>query len=265
MIGGPSLSVCLVGASGRMGAEIIKACSASEKVVAGIVAPDDPLCGKCISGIEAPLTSSWEDSCDSCNIIIDFSSQAGTELALSCAIEKGVPVVSGTTGLSPTVQEAISKASEKVPILRASNFSVGVNLLFWLVGKAASALGPSFDIEIVETHHRMKKDSPSGTAISLADAAAKGRDVNLSDVLRCSREGRDAARKDGEITVLGLRGGDVVGEHTVHFLGNHERVEFTHRATNRAVFAIGALRAAEWLKDKKAGLYSMQDLLSSSF
>jgi len=260
-----TLEICLVGASGRMGIEIINACSASQNVIAGIVAPDDPLSGKSIPGIEAPLTSTWDDSSDKCNMVIDFSSQAGTELALNCAHARGIPMVSGTTGLSSKLQEEIAKASEKIAILRASNFSVGVNLLLWLVGKATSVLGPGFDIEIVETHHRMKKDSPSGTAISLAEAAAKGRGVNLSDVLRCSREGRDAARKDGEITVQGLRGGDVVGEHTVHFLGNYERVELTHRATNRAVFAIGALRAAEWLKDRKAGLYSMQDFLSSSF
>jgi 4-hydroxy-tetrahydrodipicolinate reductase len=173
----------------------------------------------------------------------------------------GKALVIGTTGLAPAETAAIEGFARQTPIVWAPNMSLGVNLLLGLVEQVAASLGPDWDIEIVEMHHRNKVDAPSGTALGLGRAAAKGRGVVLDEVAVRSRDGLTGAREAGTIGFATLRGGDVIGDHTVVFAGNSERVELTHKATDRRVFAKGAVRAALWLRGKPAGLYGMKDVL----
>jgi 4-hydroxy-tetrahydrodipicolinate reductase len=177
------------------------------------------------------------------------------------ARSKRVSAVIGTTGLSPAVEEAIDALAEVAPVVVAPNFSVGVNLVLGLVAQAARALGPGWDAEIVELHHKMKRDAPSGTALGIARSIAGARGDDLGKVGRFARDGDVGPRPDGEIGAVAVRGGDVVGEHTAYFFGAGERVEISHRATDRAIFAQGALRAAAWVVGKKPGRYDMLDVL----
>lgn len=170
-------------------------------------------------------------------------------------------LIVGTTGLGPEVEALLDEAARHVPVLTAANFSVGVNLLLALAERTASVLGPEFDIEIVEAHHRRKEDAPSGTALALGRAVAEGRAVDLEQVRRDGRSGRPGARPQGEIGFHAIRGGDVIGEHHVLFLGELERVELVHRASDRGLFAAGALRAARWIRGRSPGRYSMRDVL----
>lgn len=171
------------------------------------------------------------------------------------------PVIIGTTGHTQGERDRILKSAVDIPIVHASNFSPGVNTLFWLTGKVAEILGPSFDLEVVEMHHRMKKDAPSGTAHTLAKILAEVRGRRLDEVVRNGRAGIVGSRSPEEIGVHSIRGGDVVGDHTVIFAGPGERVELTHKATSREVFAQGALRAAWWVIGQPPNLYSMQHVL----
>ncbi|HAV62690.1 MAG TPA: 4-hydroxy-tetrahydrodipicolinate reductase [Verrucomicrobiales bacterium] len=197
----------------------------------------------------------------SCDVVIDFSFHDATlSIARLCA-ENGKALVIGTTGHKDQEKQAIVELTLKVPTVWASNYSTGVNTLFWLTRKAAGILGPSFDLEVVEMHHRMKKDAPSGTATTLAEILADVRNEQLQEVIRHGREGIVGERTDTEIGMHSLRGGDVVGDHTVIFAAHGERVELTHKASSRETFANGALRAAQWVKGKPAGLYTMQDVL----
>jgi 4-hydroxy-tetrahydrodipicolinate reductase len=170
-------------------------------------------------------------------------------------------LVIGTTGLSPQARAAIGERAREVPMVLAPNMSVGVNALFRLVGEAARALGPSYEVEIVETHHRAKKDAPSGTALRLAEVAAEALKLDRASSFVYERHGEPGARRAGTIGLQALRGGDVVGDHTVYFLADGERLELTHRATSRDNFARGAVRAARWVTGKPPGLYDMQDVL----
>jgi len=193
--------------------------------------------------------------------IIDFSSP---ELSLQCAkkaAELGKIFVCGTTGFSDTQKAQLAEYAKTCVIIWSSNFSVGVNLLFTLSEKVAAILREDYDVEIVEMHHRNKVDSPSGTALSLGAAVAKGRGANLQDVGKMSRVGTNVPRKKGEIGFSALRGGDVIGDHTVIFAADGERIELTHKASNRNVFASGAIRAAIWGSGQKSGLYLMKDVL----
>ena len=169
--------------------------------------------------------------------------------------------MSGTTGLSAADFAVLEEAAARIPLLHAPNMSVGIQLLLRLVEETARALGPGFDVEITEVHHRHKKDAPSGTALRLAETVAGALGRDLAKDGRYGREGQVGARTAEEIGVLALRGGDVVGEHTVHFFGEGERIELTHRASNRGAFATGALRAARWIVGKAPGVYVMQDVL----
>lgn len=192
-------------------------------------------------------------------VVIDFSVAGATVHHAALARETGRPLVSGVTGLSPEAEAALDRAASSAPILHAANMSLGVTLLAALVEQAAARLGPDdFDIEIFEAHHRRKVDAPSGTALLLGHAAAKGRSVELSRVLCEDREG---ARAPGVIGMQVFRGGDVVGEHTVFFAGMGERIELAHKATDRAIFARGALKAALWLRGRAPGRYTMRDVL----
>ena len=194
-------------------------------------------------------------------VIIDFSLPRGTARAALKAAEIGVPLVTGTTGLGAKERAELESAAGRVPVLAAPNFSLGVNVLFRLVRDVAQALGPGYDVEIVEAHHNQKADAPSGTALGLARAAAEalGRDVKRD--LTHGREGKVGARKPTEIGVHAVRAGDIVGDHTVIFGGRGERVELIHRAHTRDTFVMGALRAARFLVGKPAGRYTMEQVL----
>ena len=193
--------------------------------------------------------------------IIDFTVPAATKRHADLALVTGKALVIGTTGLDTDVLAAITAASKKAAVVRSANMSVGVNVLLALTQKLAATLGADYDIEIVEMHHRHKVDAPSGTALALGEAAAKGRGVSLSNAARRSRDGQVGARPVGEIGFATLRGGDVVGDHTVIFAADGERIEITHKASSREVFAKGAVRAARWSTGRGPGLYSMADVL----
>ncbi len=196
------------------------------------------------------------------DVVIEFSSVDATVRHAGIAAEHGTGHVIGTTGLDAAAAAAITNAAEKTCIMWAANMSLGVNLLLGLTEKVASSLGPeAFDIEIVEIHHRHKIDAPSGTALALGEAAARGRGVALGDVADRGRDGVTGARKTGDIGFAALRGGDVVGDHSVVFAGLGERIELTHKASDRGIYARGAVHAARWLENKKPGLYGMNDVL----
>ncbi len=196
-----------------------------------------------------------------CQVVVDFSHHSTLEFILARCVEKQKPLVIGTTGHSDVQLATIQHAAQQIPIVHAPNFSVGVNTLFWLARKAAEILGPSFDLEVVEMHHRLKKDAPSGTAKKLAEILAEVRQLSYKDDARHGRQGNVGERTDTEIGMHALRGGDVVGDHTVVFAAPGERVELTHKASSRDTFAQGSLRAALWLRDQPSGLYDMQDVL----
>ncbi|HWH18743.1 MAG TPA: 4-hydroxy-tetrahydrodipicolinate reductase [Allosphingosinicella sp.] len=227
-------SIGLFGASGRMGQAIAEV--ACERDDVNIV----------------------EDDCD---VLVDFSAPDGLRRHLEEAVEAGKPIVIGTTGLTPQHHRLIDQAAEKIAVLQAANMSVGVNILVHLARETAARLGPEWDIEIVEMHHRHKVDAPSGTALMLGKAAADGRGVDLAQVSDRGRDGITGPRREGAIGFAALRGGSVAGEHQLIFACDGERVELGHRAESRTIFARGAVEAALWLTDKPAGRYSMADVL----
>jgi 4-hydroxy-tetrahydrodipicolinate reductase len=212
------------------------------------------------SGIKG--TSDLDKFVQSVDAIIDFSSPAlSLEMAAKCAQFKKV-LVCGTTGFSDEEKKTFANFAKETPIIWSSNMSLGVNLLMNLAEKVAGILHDDFDIEIVEMHHKNKIDAPSGTALSLGAAVAKGRGVDLKTAGKTTRSGKEAKREKGEIGFAALRGGDVIGDHTVIFAGDGERVELTHKASNRDIFAKGAIRAAIWGSAKQPGFYSMRDVLN---
>jgi 4-hydroxy-tetrahydrodipicolinate reductase len=238
--------VIFTGAKGRMGQALVS-CSKNFrdlKIVAAIGRGDD---------LKAVISRT--------DAVIDFSSQDATMGIVELCAKNKKAIVIGTTGHSDSEKSAIEKCQTKIPIVLASNFSTGVNTLFWLTRKAAEILGNDFDLEIVEMHHRLKKDSPSGTAKSLAEILATVRKQQLEKVARHGRTGIVGERTAAEIGIHSIRGGDVVGDHTVIFANAGERLELTHKASSRETFANGALRAALWVVKQKHGLYDMQDVL----
>ena len=235
----------IIGSEGRMGQALAEAIAAAGHVVAG---------GIDKGGDPAALAAH-------CDVLVDFSSPAALEFNLEAAIGAGVPVVVGTTGLAERHHWLIDAAAVSIAVVQTGNTSLGVTLLAHLVREAAARLGPDWDIEIVETHHRMKVDAPSGTALLLGDAAAAGRGALLGDVAQAGRDGITGARDVGAIGFASLRGGSVAGDHAVHFLADNERLTLSHMAENRTIFARGAVRAAEWLVGQPAGRYTMQQVL----
>jgi 4-hydroxy-tetrahydrodipicolinate reductase len=197
---------------------------------------------------------------NSVDVVVDFSNSRATKTLLEVAAAAGKPIVLGTTGHSPEEKATLRKVASRVPCVWAGNFSIGVNLLFALTRKAARVLGDEFDAEVLEMHHRMKIDAPSGTAARLTEIILEERKLDRG-ALRHGREGITGERKRAEVGVHSLRGGDVVGDHTVFFASMGERIELTHRASDRAVFAQGALRAAQWVVSQPPGVYDMQDVL----
>jgi len=262
------MKIGAVGCAGRMGLAVIKEIIATDGAdVAGGTELAGPVVGQDLGSlvgsnvVGVAVTSDPEELFSIADVVIDFTVPAATLIHAQCAASIGTSYVVGTTGLGPEEQEAIDVAAKTVPVIQAPNFSVGVNVAFEVTQQMASILGLDYDIEVVEIHHRHKTDAPSGTALGLGEAAARGRGVELTDVQRLSREGFTGSRPDGQIGFATLRGGGVVGDHTIVFAGEHERVEVTHKAGSRAIFAKGAVRAALWQKDKSPGLYSMADVL----
>ena len=235
----------IIGSAGRMGQAIAAAIAEAGEDLAGGVDRDQDV---------APLASVSD-------VLVDFSSPAALEDNLDAAIAAGVPIVIGTTGLEERHHFLIDHAAESIPVLQTGNTSLGVTLLAHLVREAASRLGNDWDIEIVETHHRMKVDAPSGTALLLGEAAAEARAVALADVSERGRDGITGKRASGAIGFAALRGGSVAGDHSVLFLGDGERVTLSHLAENRSIFAKGAVRACQWLIGKPAGRYTMPEVL----
>lgn len=202
---------------------------------------------------------------EAADVVIEFSTPEATIRHATLAMEKGKAHVIGTTGLDHEAENRLKELATHAPIVCAANMSLGVNLLCGLAEQVARSLGPeAFDIEIVETHHRQKIDAPSGTALALGLAAARGRNVQLEDVADRGRDGITGARRSGDIGFAALRGGDVVGDHSVIFAGIGERLELTHKASDRGIYARGAVHAARWLEGRPAGLYSMADVLGLS-
>ena len=216
---------------------------------------------------EAPVAAGIDQGDDflaalpGCDAVIDFSHPALTEGIAKACVAAGKILVIGTTGHSDAQVAAIREAAKSIPIVFAPNFSVGVNTLFWLTRKAAEILGPEFDLEVMEMHHRLKKDSPSGTAKRLAEILAEVRGLQYNQDVRHGREGIVGERTRAEIGMHAVRGGDVVGDHTVIYANIGERVELTHKASSRDTFARGSVRAAKWAASQSAGLYDMQDVL----
>lgn len=224
-----------------------------------LVAPDGRM-GKAIAAAvdENPAFATDKDRAD---VLVDFSAPDALEASLDRAIAAGIPILIGTTGLDERSDSQIAEAARKIAVLRAANTSLGVALLSELVERAARAFGPEWDIEIVEMHHRGKADAPSGTALALGEAAARGRGTELR--AERGRDGTGLRRQEGAIGFASLRGGTVAGEHAVIFAGPDERLILSHRAENRMIFARGALAAARFLAGKPAGLYSMRDVIDS--
>ena len=196
-----------------------------------------------------------------CDVYVDFTTPASTRAAAELAVQRKLPAVIGTTGLGADAEHAVDALAKVAPVVISANFSLGVNLVLGLVKTAARVLGPEWDAEVVETHHRAKRDAPSGTALAIARAIADGHGVDYDAVKRHARDGEIGPRPLGQIGVSAVRGGDVVGEHVAYFFGAAERVEIAHRASSRAIFAVGALRAAAWVVGKPPGRYSMLDVL----
>lgn len=255
--------ICVLGPSGRMGRAVLDAAAGHGdlRITAAIDRPDAPGQGGAVApGVAA--TADLEAGLAACDVYIDFTSPAATRATAEAAARHRRAAVIGTTGLGAADDAAIAALAELAPVVVAANFSLGVNLVLGLVRQAARALGPDWDAEVVEAHHRAKRDAPSGTALAIARAIAVGHGAEYDQVKRHSRDGDVGPRPRGEIGVSSVRGGDVVGEHVAYFLGAGERIEIGHRATSRAIFAIGALRAAVWAhRQPRPGRYDMLDVL----
>ncbi len=260
-----TVRVSVVGAAGRMGRAILDVLEQTPGVVLGsaFVEPSDVRLGQ-PAGLGPVLFQSGVERISSdIDVGIDFSMPASTLETVRTFAGKGIPLVIGTTGFSAAEREELLAHSLRIPLLVSPNMSLGVHLLAHLVGIASSVLS-GYDGEVVEIHHRLKKDAPSGTALFLAEAVAKARGVALTEVGTFHREGMTGPRSSGSIGVMAVRGGDVVGDHTVYFFGEGERIELTHRATSRETFARGAVAAALFLVGKSPGVYTMNDVLGLS-
>ncbi|MDG5750434.1 4-hydroxy-tetrahydrodipicolinate reductase [Qipengyuania sp. XHP0211] len=238
-------NIGVIGSKGAMGEALRRVIEASGHDYAGGVDKGDDV----------------GDLADVSDVLVDFSAPAALQANLHAAIGAGVPIVIGTTGLEPGHHEAIDHAARAVPVLQTGNTSLGVTLLAHLVQEAAARLGPDWDIEIVEMHHRRKVDAPSGTAILLGEAAAEGRGIDLATNRESGRDGQTGARERGAIGFAALRGGTVAGEHSVILAGEQERITLSHSAENREIFARGAIKAADWLKGREPGRYTMEQVL----
>ena len=263
------IKVAVVGVCGRMGMSIASLAGTDEDIelVGATEVPGHVSIGRDLgdlvegAGPGVSVSDSIEVAARAADVIIDFTVPEATLALAEYSVRNEKSMVIGTTGFTSEQREKLLRLLDRIPCVLSPNMSVGVNVLFEISRQVASHLGESYDAEIFETHHRAKADSPSGTAIALAEAVAAGLGSELKDVARYERHGRIGARKKGEIGIQTLRGGDVVGDHTVMFLGDGERVELTHKATSRENFSSGALRAAKWIPGKSPGVYAMRDVL----
>ncbi len=264
------MKIGILGSAGRMGRALLNEVIETEgcTLSGGTEMPGHPALGQDLGGLAGKDDIGLVVSNDTAgliaasDVVIEFSTVEATVRHAALAGEHGTAHVIGTTGLDAEARDNVIAAAARSPIVWAANMSLGVNLLLGLTERVARSLGPeAFDIEIVETHHRHKIDAPSGTALALGEAAARGRGVALSDVADRGRDGITGARKTGMIGFAALRGGDVVGDHTVTFAGLGERIELTHKAADRRIYARGAVHAARWLEGRDPGLYDMSDVL----
>lgn len=254
------MKIGITGYRGRMGQMLVRELLSGNfdaSLAGGSYAPDEEARDEAFF-----TTQNAAELFEKSDAVIDFTIPKATEEHITIARETSTPLVIGTTGLSDAQEDLLKQASARIPVVYAANYSVGVNVTLSLIEKAAAILQDGWDIEIFETHHKHKIDAPSGTALAMGKAAAQGREVDLNSVADYARHGETGARKDGAIGFSVARGGDVVGDHSAYFYGEGETVEIRHQATNRALFARGAIRAAIWAKDQKAGLYSMRDVLN---
>jgi 4-hydroxy-tetrahydrodipicolinate reductase len=263
------MKIAVLGAAGRMGQSLARAVAATEGCVlaGGVEAKGSPAVGRDLGEVAGlgplgiPITDDPLPLFAEIDGVLDFTAPTATVAFAGLAAQARIVHVIGTTGLSPDDMATIEAAARHAAIVKAGNMSLGVNLLAGLTERVARTLGPEFDIEILELHHRHKRDAPSGTALMLGEAAASGRGVALKDRAVRSREGDVGPRREGDIGFAVMRGGDVVGEHKVIFVGDGERIELVHVATDRGIFARGAVRAALWARGQEPGLYSMADVL----
>ncbi|MCX4243242.1 4-hydroxy-tetrahydrodipicolinate reductase [Paraliomyxa miuraensis] len=260
-------SVVIVGARGRMGQTLLRTVMESDTMTLvgavdrtggpGLGQDAGRLCGMPEVGVT--VSDLMEPPRGA--VVVDFSLPRATERNIQRCLELGAPLVLGTTGLSSEARTLLEEASKELPIVYAANFSVGISVMIRLSELAAKSLGPDWEAELFELHHRHKRDAPSGTALRIGKAVAAANGRRFDDVAVMSREKADHARTSGEIGLMSLRGGDSVGEHSLMFFGDGERIELTHRAMDRSIFARGALRAARWVAGRAPGLYDMVDVL----
>jgi 4-hydroxy-tetrahydrodipicolinate reductase len=263
------MRLIVAGAGGRMGRTLIRAIAETRgtTLVGAIEAPGSAVIGRDagelagIGGSGIAVTADATALLGTADGVIDFTIPAATVVLAEQAAERGLVHVIGTTGLTAADETIIAAAAKRARIVKSGNMSLGVNLLAALVKRVARTLDEEFDVEILEVHHKGKIDAPSGTALMFGAAAAAGRGINLAARSARGRDGVTGARKAGDIGFASLRGGTVVGDHSVIFAGPHERIELTHKAEDRMIFARGAVRAALWAEDQKAGLYAMADVL----
>jgi 4-hydroxy-tetrahydrodipicolinate reductase len=256
------MKIAIAGAAGRMGQMLIQEIARTPgcTLAAALEGPGSNKLGTDAGG-GVKIVSDAAAAIGAAEALIDFTVPAATLAHARIAADKGVAMVIGTTGLNPEQTAAVHDCAKKTPIMWAANMSVGINVLLSLVEKTASMLDPAYDIEVLEMHHRHKIDAPSGTALALGRAAAAARGVAFEEVVQRGRDGITGPRNAGAIGFAALRGGDNIGEHHVIFAGLGERLELVHRATNRAIYAKGAVRAARWLVDRPPGLYGMKEVL----
>ncbi len=264
------IKVVILGAAGRMGKANIQVFSQDNdvKIIGAVENKNSPYLGKDagnVAGIDnlgIAITSNLEDCLEEADVVIDFTNKESTLKNLEIIKNNKKAIVIGTTGFNDDEKKLIQKASETIPIVFSPNMSIGVNLLFYLVRRAAEILGNDFESEIIEIHHNQKKDAPSGTALAFGKIIADAKKLDFEKVVVYGRDGIVGARKRDEIGILAVRIADVVGEHTIIFGGPGERIEFGHKANSRKTFASGALRAAKFVVSKNNGLYSMEDVLN---
>jgi 4-hydroxy-tetrahydrodipicolinate reductase len=265
-----AVDIVVLGAKGRMGQMVLQACAqrikggnARLRVIGAIEPPSSPNLGQKtgVDGIDVSITSDLGSLLKPGVVVIDFTTPQASLATLELVRRHGAAHVLCTTGLNASEKQIIAEAARSVPVVFSPNMSVGVTLMFRVAEMVAKVLGDDFDVEIVEAHHHHKKDSPSGTALGFAEAVARGHGVKLEDKANYGREGLVGARPKGEIGIHAVRGGDIVGDHTVLYAGDGERIELKHMAHSRMTFAQGAVKAALFLAGKPAGLYNMFDVL----
>jgi 4-hydroxy-tetrahydrodipicolinate reductase len=265
--------IAVAGVAGRMGGRIVNAILGREDaaLAGGFEAPGHPALGRPLSEVighggaqgqvQGQVQGDPATVLAGADVLVDFTAPAASLRHLEICAASGKAAVIGTTGLNPEQKTTVAGLAATIPVVFAPNMSVGMNLMFKLVGDMARVLGPDYALELVEAHHDQKKDSPSGTAVRLLEELASAREWSLDDVAKHGRQGLVGARPREEIGVSVIRGGDIVGDHTVYFIGQGERLELTHRAHSRDTFVQGAVRAAVWVVKQKPGLYDMQDVL----